>query len=280
MATALRLAEHGVDAVLLESDFCGHGSGSRNAGQLASAPGGDIQPLNLLYRKRMPAIIHLTENAAGHVEGLIEALGIDCDYEATGNVLAAVSRGQLGRTRRIAKILRSAGAHVGEGTARELGIPHGFLGGMREIKGGIMNPGKFLRGLRDAMLASSVRVYEQSKVVSFVDGADGVAIETPRRVVRAQKAVLATNAYAGEWDITPKRLSSPMWVTEVETEPIAPERLAALGWTSRSALHHPAQHRGELPAHGAKHHRVRSPANQARRELSASRAQSRPGSGR
>ncbi|WP_233223220.1 FAD-binding oxidoreductase [Amycolatopsis sp. CA-128772] len=27
-----------------------------------------------------------------------------------------------------------------------------------------------------------------------------------------------------------------MWVTEVETEPIAPERLAALGWTSRSGL--------------------------------------------
>ncbi|GLY38350.1 hypothetical protein Amsp01_043740 [Amycolatopsis sp. NBRC 101858] len=131
MATALRLAEHGVDAVLLESAFCGHGSGSRNAGQLASAPGGDIQLLNLLYRKRMPAIIRLPENAAAHVEGLIEALGIDCDYEATGNVFVAVSRGQLGRTRRIAKILRRAGAHVEEGTAGELGIPHGFLGGMR-----------------------------------------------------------------------------------------------------------------------------------------------------
>ncbi|MEV0344094.1 FAD-dependent oxidoreductase [Nocardia sp. NPDC050713] len=75
MATALRLAEHGVDAVLLESQFCGHGSGSRNAGQLASAPGGDIQLLNLLYRKRMPAIIRLTENAAAHVEGLIDTLG-------------------------------------------------------------------------------------------------------------------------------------------------------------------------------------------------------------
>ncbi|SFJ59707.1 NAD(P)/FAD-dependent oxidoreductase [Amycolatopsis regifaucium] len=48
--------------------------------------------------------------------------------------------------------------------------------------------------------------------------------------------VLATNAYAGEWDITPKRLSSPMWGTEVETEPIAPACLAALGWTSRSGL--------------------------------------------
>ena len=109
MATALRLAEHGVDTILLEAAFCGYGAGSRNAGQLASAPGGDIQLLALLYRKRMPAIIRLTENAAAYVEDLITARGIECDYEATGNVFAAVSRGQLGRTRRIAKILRRAG---------------------------------------------------------------------------------------------------------------------------------------------------------------------------
>ncbi|KFZ77152.1 oxidoreductase [Amycolatopsis sp. MJM2582] len=236
LATALRLAEHGVDTVLLEAEFCGHGAGSRNAGQLASAPGGDIQLLNLLYRKRMAAILRLTENAAAHVEGLIETFGIDCDYEATGNVFAAVSRGQLGRTRRIAKILRRAGAHVEEGTAHELGIPHGFLGGMREICGGIMNPGKFLRGLRSAVLTSPVRLFEQSKVVDIARGNGGVTLETPGGMVRAEKVVLATNAYAGEWDITPKRLSSPMWVTEVETEPIAGDRLAALGWTSRSGL--------------------------------------------
>ncbi|MFB8004924.1 NAD(P)/FAD-dependent oxidoreductase [Nocardia sp. NPDC056000] len=236
LATALRLAEYGLDVVLLEAEFCGHGSGSRNAGQLASAPGGDIQLLNLLYRKRMPAILRLTENAAGHVEDLIDRLGIDCDYEAVGNVFAAVSRGQLRRTRRITKILRRAGAHVEQGSARELGIPHGFLGGMREIRGGIMNPGKLLRGLRRAVLASTVRVFEQSRVVDIVRGADGVTIETREGLVRAQRVVLATNAYAGEWDITPKRLSSPMWVTEVETEPIAPERLAALGWSSRSGL--------------------------------------------
>ncbi|WP_336792025.1 FAD-binding oxidoreductase [Gordonia malaquae] len=236
MATALRLAEHGVDTVLLEAEFCGYGSGSRNAGQLASAPGGDIQLLDLLYRKRMPALIRMTENAAAHVEELIEARGIDCDYEATGNVFAAVSRGQLGRTRRIAKVLRRAGAQVAEGDARELGIPHGFLGGMREVNGGILNPGKFLRGLRTAVLGSSVRVFEQSKVTDVVRDGDDVVVETPGGIVRAGTVVLATNANAGEWDITPKRLSSPMWVTEAETEPIDPERLAALGWTSRSGL--------------------------------------------
>ncbi|MFD9552508.1 FAD-dependent oxidoreductase [Nocardia salmonicida] len=39
---------------------------------------------------------------------------------------------------------------------------------MREIKGGIINSGKLLRGLRRAVLASTVRVFEQSKVVDIV----------------------------------------------------------------------------------------------------------------
>lgn len=48
--------------------------------------------------------------------------------------------------------------------------------------------------------------------------------------------VLATNAYSGEWVITPQRLSVPMWIIEMETEPIEPERLPALGWSSRSGV--------------------------------------------
>lgn len=43
-------------------------------------------------------------------------------------------------------------------------------------------------------------------------------------------------SYSGERDITPKRLSVPLWLLEVETEPIAQERIDALGWTSRSGL--------------------------------------------
>lgn len=227
MSTALRLAERGVDTVLLEAEFCGYGSASRNAGQLASAPGGDIQLLNLFFRKRTPAIIRLTENAAHHVEDLIETLGIDCDYEPTGNVFTPVSRGQMGRVRRVAKILRGAGAHVEEGSSRELGVPHGFVGGLREVHGGIMNPGKFTRGLRGAVLSSSARVFEQSKVADIARDGAGVVVSTPRGVVRAQKVVLATNAFAGEWDIAPKRLSSPMWVVEVAD--VAVER-AWGGW--------------------------------------------------
>ncbi|MFI8997386.1 NAD(P)/FAD-dependent oxidoreductase [Streptomyces sp. NPDC053542] len=236
MSTALRLAERGQDVVLLEAEFCGHGSSSRNAGQLAGAPGGDLQLLNLLFRKKMPGMVRLAEHAAHFVEDLITKFDIDCDYEPTGNVFAAVSRGQMGRVRRVAKILRRAGGHVELGTSEELGIPRGFLGGMREVIGGIMNPGKFTLGVRRALLSSSARVFEQTKVSDVTRDGGQVVLTTPHGEVRANQVVLATNAFAGEWDIAPKRLSVPIWVIEVETEPIDPGRLAAMGWTSRSGL--------------------------------------------
>src|SRR5436309_1669309 len=89
MSSALRLAARGHDVVLLEAQFCGHGSSSRNAGQLAGAPGGDLQLLDLLTRKKMPGMMRLAEHAARHVEDFIAKHDIDCEYEATGNAFAA-----------------------------------------------------------------------------------------------------------------------------------------------------------------------------------------------
>lgn len=236
MSTALRLAERGQDVVLVEAEICGHGSSSRNAGQLAGAPGGDIQLLNLLSRKKMPGMMRLAERAAHHVEDFIAKHDIDCEYEATGNAFAAVSRGQMGRVRRVAKIITRAGGRVEVGTAAELGIPRGFVGGMREVVGGRMNPGEFSLGMRQVLLDSAARVFEQTNVTDVARTGARVLITTPRGRVHADKVVLATNAFAGEWDITPKHLSVPIYVIEVETEPIDPARIAALGWTSGMGL--------------------------------------------
>jgi len=236
MSSALRLAQRGQDVVMLEAEFCGHGSSSRNAGQLAGAPGGDLQLLNLLSRKKMPGMMRLAEHAAHHVEDFIGKHDIDCEYEATGNAFAAVSRGQMGRVRRVAKIVTRAGGQVEVGTSEELGIPRGFVGGMREVVGGRMNPGRFALGMRRVLLDSAARVFEQTKVTDVARDGDRVVITTPQGRVRADHVVLATNAFAGEWDITPRHLSVPLYVIEVETEPIDPERIAALGWTSGMGL--------------------------------------------
>ncbi|MBD0692081.1 NAD(P)/FAD-dependent oxidoreductase [Streptomyces sp. CBMA123] len=236
MATALRLAERGREVVLLEAEFCGYGASSRNGGQIASVPGGDLRLLSLFYPRKVPGLVQLAENSARFTEDLIRTHHIDCDYEPNGLAFAAVGRGQMLRTRTIAAILRRAGGRGTVGTSEELGIPRTFVGGMREAVGGALNPGKLSRGVRGAVLASSAQVFERTRVTDVRRDRGKVVISTPRGSVRANTVVLATNAYSGEWAITPERLSVPMWLIEMETEPIAPERIAALGWSSRSGV--------------------------------------------
>lgn len=236
MATALRLAERGVDVVLIESEFCGYGASSRNGGQIASAPGGDLRMLKVLSPKKLPGMVRFADNAASYMEGLMREHKIECDYEANGMVWAAVSPIQMLRVKAFAAILKGLGVDGELGSAKELGIPEAFVGGMRERRGGMLNPGKLSRGIRRAVLDSSVRVFERSRVVDVERRGGKVVMTAAGGELIANKAVLATNSYSGEWNIIPKNLTTPAWIIEVETEPIAPERIAALGWSSRSGM--------------------------------------------
>jgi glycine/D-amino acid oxidase-like deaminating enzyme len=236
MAAALRLAERGADVVLLEAGFCGCGAASRNAGQLTGAPAGDPQLLSTLHPRRFPALVHFAEEAVHFTEKLIGRLTTDCEYEPTGNVGAAVSKGQLRKARRNARILHTAGAGVEFGDGHDLGLPEGFVGGFLERLGGLLNPGKFALGLREALLGSGARVFERTAVRAVEPSRAGVVVSVPGGRVRAERVVLATNAYSHDLASAPRRLATPLWVSMAETEPIKPERLAATGWTSRSGI--------------------------------------------
>lgn len=192
--------------------------------------------LKLFYPRRMKGMVRLADHAAEYAEGLIDDHRIDCDYERNGMVFGAISPLQMLRVKACAKVLRDAGGRGQVGTAEELGIPRAFVGGMREGVGGMLNPGKLSRGIRTALLATSARVHEQSRVTDVRREEGGVVVTTAGGEVHADQVVLATNAYSGEWGITPRRLSIPAWIIEVETEPIDPDRIAALGWTSRSGV--------------------------------------------
>ena len=237
MAAATRLAERGADVVLLEASFCGWGASSRNAGHLTPTIAGDPQLLATVYRRRAGALIGFADAAVHFVEELIEQRAIDCDYEPVGNVSAALSPGQLRRAEKIARMLAGVGGEVEFGDGAAFGLPERFLGGILEKAGGVLNPGKFARGLRGAALASGARVYEESAVEAIQPGADGVSLRTVRGRVTAERVLLATNAYTRDVAAAPRRVVAPLWVTLAETEPIEPERIEASGWTSRAGLY-------------------------------------------
>lgn len=237
MAAALRLAERGTDVALLESAFCGWGASSRNAGHLTPTIAGDPQVLATVYRRRARELIRFADTAVHFTEGLIERLGIECEYEANGNVSAALSAGQLRRAARIARILSESGADVEFVEGADAGLPHAFLGGILERAGGILNPDKFGRGLREAVRDSSARVFERTAVQAIEPSGPRVVVSAPGGRVLAERLVLATNAYTRDLPFAPRRIVAPLWVTLAETEPIDPSRLDGTGWVSRAGVY-------------------------------------------
>jgi glycine/D-amino acid oxidase-like deaminating enzyme len=237
MAAALRLAELEVDVVLLESRFCGGGASSRNAGHLTPTIAGDPQILASIYKRRAPELIRVADNAVRFTEKLIERLGIECDYEATGNVSAALTPGQHKRAQRVARTLQRCGADVEFVEGPAWGLPVTFSGGILERSGGLLNPGKFVSGLRRAVLQSTVRVSEASPVESIESRSDGVIVTSNGARVHAAKALIATNAFSRDLRSAPPRMVAPVWVTLAETEPVETERVLETGWTSRSGVY-------------------------------------------
>ncbi|MEU6827612.1 FAD-binding oxidoreductase [Nocardia beijingensis] len=237
MSAALRLAEKGVDVVLLEAKTLGWGATSRNAGYITNSIAADPELLGfLLKRERLRSLYRYAENAVHFAEDAVARHGIDCGYRREGIVMAAVSKGQLRHARRNAKVMAQAGSSAEFVEGRAAGLPEGFLGGVREGIGGTLNPGEFVLGLRAATIRSGVRVHEHTPARDVTDTGDGVTVETPDGRVRARKALLTTNAYSAGLSITPKNLATPVWTSLIETEPVAPERLDEIGWTSRAPM--------------------------------------------
>lgn len=229
MAAALKLAEIGMDVVLLEADVCGWGASARNGGYVTPTLGSTPRILNRFYRDRLPDLVRFANTAVTFIDDLIASQQINCDYEQTGYVETSTTAKGYARLRASAK----SGRRSVIGSAQEIGIPSTFYGGTHIKVGGTLNPAKLSLGLRNVVLASAVRVFEHSPVQRLTDSGGSVSVDLPVGTVRADRAILMANGFSNGLNLAPRSLAKPVWITAVETEPISPERIDDAGWTSR-----------------------------------------------
>jgi glycine/D-amino acid oxidase-like deaminating enzyme len=240
LSTALALREAGSDVALVERDYCGSGSSGRNAGHLTPTIGKDLPTLLRLFGPtRAAAFARFADRAVGCAEELIRRHAIACDYIASGNVLAGMHPGQRARLERAAEAAARLGAKVAfldEAEVRRRGLPACARFGVLEERGGTLDPGKLVRGLRAAALAAGVRVYEGSEVRTIAPGREPRVV-TDGGTLRAERVVVATNAY------TPATLGwlrlrvVPLHVLLFATEPLSDAARARLGWPGREGLY-------------------------------------------
>jgi glycine/D-amino acid oxidase-like deaminating enzyme len=117
---------------------------------------------------------------------------------------------------------------------RARGIPPAFLFGCYTPRGGTLDPGKYVTGLRRAAIDAGVRLYENTALLSYEEGAT-VRVHTAKGGASAPFLVLATNAYTPQLGLLGNKVA-PMRVSAIETEPLSPAQLASLGWPAREGI--------------------------------------------
>ncbi len=238
LSTALELNARGAKVVVLEKEFGGFGASGRNAGYLAGGQGLDYHLfMKRVSREQVSKIIHYFEDGVRYVERKLEEYGIDCDYLQSGLIRAGIHESQRKSLRDNMKLGIELGAparYLDEAEMRARGIPPAFRFGYATPGGGTLHPGKYVSGLRRVAIAAGVKLYENSPVQSFTQGAT-IICRTDRGAVHAPSLVLASNAYTPQLGLLRDKVV-PLRVGAIETEPLSAEQLASLDWPNREGL--------------------------------------------
>jgi glycine/D-amino acid oxidase-like deaminating enzyme len=241
LSTAIELRRRGVGVTVLEREYAGFGASGRNAGHLTPTIGKDLPSLLRGFgRERGGALVRLADGAVEHVESLIAELGIDCAYRPVGNVVAGIHPGQQRRLERAAAAGIALGADLQPLRPEQLrtrGLPAAFTCGYLERRGGVLDPARYVRGLLAGARGAGAEVYEGSPVLEIASDRDGgMLLRTPRGELRAERVVIATNAYSRQLG-TPARGPVAVGVSLLATEPLPPEVRARMRWDGEEGIY-------------------------------------------
>ncbi|MCV4098646.1 NAD(P)/FAD-dependent oxidoreductase [Pseudomonas aeruginosa] len=238
LCSALELARHGTKVVVLEREFAGFGASGRNAGYLAGGQGlGYDFFLKKTGIEKARQIVRFYEEGVDFAEAKFAEHQIDCDYNPSGLIRAGIDPSQERRLRenmRIGAELGCSSEFLDQAGMRARGIPPAFLFGSYVKRGGTLNPGKYVLGLRRAAIRAGVKLYENTPLLSYTEG-PVIKVRTPRGNASAPVLIFATNAYTPQLGLLANRVV-PLRVSAIETEPLSQEQLAALGWPGREGI--------------------------------------------
>ena len=227
------------DVVLLEAETAGFGASGRNGGFAVASLTHGIDNGLARFAEEMPVLERLgLENFAG-LRADLERLGIDCDFEPTGELLALTDAYQEPWLEEEAESLRRFGHEVtvldGPAMRAEIASPT-YVGGVWDHTGaGVLDPGKLAAGLRDAAISAGVRVYEHSAVHDIREHGPALEVLTAAGRVRAGRVLLATSAYPPLLGRI-KRYVVPVYDYVLVSEPLTPAQRNSIGWQNRQGI--------------------------------------------
>ncbi len=200
-AGTLWLARDGKRVMMLERETIAHGASGRNGGFLLA---GTVETYDRAIahfgRERARDLYRFSVTNNALVRALIEELegqGWPTGYRQTGSLRLADSPEELAEVQEGARLLNEDGwpaEVVGEERLPPRLRGH-YLGGAYHPNDGEIQPARLVTGIAELARQAGALIYERTPALNIREEGAGAAIETPAGVVRAHKAILATNAW-------------------------------------------------------------------------------------
>jgi glycine/D-amino acid oxidase-like deaminating enzyme len=231
----LKDADPSIDVTVLEQKVVGYGASGRNGGFAMTMVGRNIHQLDKMVGPEQARATYLAMHQA--IDEIAE--GIDADIWHSGNLTVSNGPEQDLRIRQDVE------------AAQRLDLPFEFLEadqvqdyaksdtfriGHFEQQTLILDPAALARGLADAARARGVKIYEFTPV-DEIETIGGLRVEarTPFGTVHADRAVIATNAYAHAIPEL-RRFIFTIYAYITLTEPLTPQEWERVGWESRCGI--------------------------------------------
>ena len=237
---ALQAAEEspGRRIVLLEAGTVGDGASGRNGG--FASPSITHGLVNALHH--FPdEVQELEAIGTATFRGLVEDAerhGIDACIEETGTLGVARAAHEVDPLRVYEQVLQGLGQKATfldrDAVQRELHSPS-LLAGIWHEHGGILDPARLVWGLLRTVNRLGVEVYEQTPVTGLRPTSSAIELTCPRGVMRADKVVLATNAFRSPLAQV-RRRTIPIWDYVLVTEPLSTPQMESIGWANRQGV--------------------------------------------
>lgn len=236
-ALSIKQMEPQARVMLVEQDVCGGGASGRNGGFVMSWWPKIGTLLSFCDANQAHFLGEQAERAISELGEFCEEHQIDAHYRQAGWLWTATTPRHLDTWNATLAACERLGVSPFERVdadevARRTGS-HVHLAGVFERSNATVQPALLVSGMRRVALANGVEIHEHTGVTAISPG-EPVEVSTASASIRADRVVLATNAWAAA---LPELASAivPVNSSIVVTEAI-PHRLTEIGWTGGEAI--------------------------------------------
>jgi len=226
--------------ILIEAGKVAYGASGRPGAIVSTSVMHGLSNAARIFPNDLPELERLgQENMDGFLSTLAR-YGIDCDHEWGGELTVGVGPGCQEILQEEHDLNITHGHDVilldQDAVQKQVNSPL-FKGAVwSKQRSGTLNPAKLAWGLKAVALKLGVRLYENTPLNKVSQSRSFLTIFTPLGEIKAEKILLATNAFAAGHRRIRRRVAA-IRDRLIATEPLSDAQLAQVGWHNRQGVY-------------------------------------------